>query len=390
VRLGVYDDQVYKSDAGGYSTDRASSTIPLALAERLDEVVLFGRLDPQPGRSFYALPPDRVRLVPLRFYPSVTDIVGILRAVPSARRAFLRERKSLDAIWVFGPNPLSYLFVWLALRRGLPVVLEVRQEFPRYILNRLPSRKWLWAVGLAHVFEWTYRRLARRLPTIVESESLGERYRRAGGPVLVAPFSLVSRSELMPVEDAVARSWDGDELLVLTVGRLDAEKNPLLLPEILAGLRTRDPRWRLVVVGQGSLEAEVRARADELGVAAALELRGYVPSGPPLWELYRRANAFLHVSLTEGMPAVLGEAHAAGTPIVATAVGGVARGLENGRLGLLVEPRDAQAAVAALERLRADERLRVDLVRAGLEHADQQTKEAQLDRIAAFIAAHAG
>jgi glycosyltransferase involved in cell wall biosynthesis len=385
VRLGVYDDHVYCSDADGYSTDRAAIGIPLGLAERLTEVVLFGRLDPEPCRSFYSLPKERVRLVPLRFYPSVTDIAGILRAVPAARRAFLGELNEIDAIWVFGPNPLSYLFVWLALRRHVPVILGVRQEFPGYIRNRLPSRKWFWAVGLAHIFEWAYRRLARRLPTIVVSEALGESYRRAGAPVLVAPFSLVSRSELAPLEEALARSWHGAELCLLTVGRLDSEKNPMLLPEILAELRERDPRWRLIVVGQGPLDEAVRERAAELGVESALDLRGYVPSGQPLWSLYRSANAFLHVSLTEGLPQVLVEANAAGAPIVATDVGGVRRGLDDGRLGLLIPPRDAHAAVHALERLRTDEQLRTELVRAGLEHAGRQTKEAQLDRIAEFI-----
>jgi glycosyltransferase involved in cell wall biosynthesis len=270
------------------------------------------------------------------------------------------------------------------------VILGVRQEFPSYIRNRLPSRKWFWAVGLAHIFEWAYRRLARRLPTVVVSEALGESYRRAGAPVLVAPFSLVSRSELAPLEEALARSWHGDELRVLTVGRLDAEKNPMLLPEILAGLLQRDPRWRLIVVGQGPLDEAVRERAAELGVESAIDLHGYVPSGQPLWSLYRSANAFLHVSLTEGLPQVLVEANAAGAPVVATDVGGVRRGLEEGRLGLLIPPRDAGAAVEALERLRTDEQLRTELVRAGIEHAGRQTKEAQLDRIAEFIREQTG
>ena len=53
------------------------------------------------------------------------------------------------------------------------------------------------------------------------------------------------------------------------------------------------------------------------------ELLGYLPIHGGLMDRYRSVNAFLHVSWTEGMPQVLLEAFAAGTPVVATAVGGV-------------------------------------------------------------------
>ena len=122
-----------------------------------------------------------------------------------------------------------------------------------------------------------------------------------------------------------------------------------------------------------------------IGLGSAVDLLGYVPNGPALWELYRSAHAFLHVSLTEGLPQVLYEAYAAGLPVVATDVGGVRAAV--GEAGLLVPPDDADAAAAALERLRDDEELRGRLVDASLERARAETIEAQLDRIAAFLAA---
>jgi glycosyltransferase involved in cell wall biosynthesis len=94
---------------------------------------------------------------------------------------------------------------------------------------------------------------------------------------------------------------------------------------------------------------------------------------------------FLHVSLTEGVPQVLFEAEAAGIPIVATSVGGVASALGHGLRGLLVPPSDAAAAIEALARLSLDEDLRVRLIRAELEHVAGETIEAQLDRVAAFL-----
>jgi glycosyltransferase involved in cell wall biosynthesis len=115
----------------------------------------------------------------------------------------------------------------------------------------------------------------------------------------------------------------------------------------------------------------------------AVELAGYVSNGPTLWELYRASHAFLHVSLTEGVPQVLWEAQAAGLPVVATDVGGVAVALAG--TGLLVPPRNATAAVAALERIRTDPTLRRSLIEQGLENARRETMEAQLDRIAEML-----
>src|SRR5207248_8131325 len=51
VRLGIYTDLVYRTHGGGVSTDRAFVLFLNALGERVDELVLFGRLDPTPGRA---------------------------------------------------------------------------------------------------------------------------------------------------------------------------------------------------------------------------------------------------------------------------------------------------------------------------------------------------
>jgi glycosyltransferase involved in cell wall biosynthesis len=184
------------------------------------------------------------------------------------------------------------------------------------------------------------------------------------------------------VEEVLARPWEG---VVLSVGRLDAEKNPLLLADVLAALRSRVGSWRLVVCGEGPLGEALRGRLEDLGVADEAELRGYVPAGAGLEDLYRRSDALLHVSWTEGMPQVLLEAFAAGLPVVATAVGGVEE--VAGDAALLVPAGDADAAAAALERLAADPALRKELVEAGLERVRDRTLEAQCAAVARFLAA---
>ncbi len=386
MRLGVFYDLPYRSDGGKLTADLPIVRFLTSLPPRVEEIVLFGRLNPEPGTGAYLLPTKDVRLVPLPYYPSIFDIRRLVAALPGSCRTFSKELDRVDAVWLFGPNPLAILFGLIALVRRKPVFLGVRQDYPEYIGARLPSPRWRWALPIANLMEHVFRLISRRAPTTVEGEQIARNYRVGRAPVLSTGLSLISASELVPLDAALARSWDG-EIRLVTVGRVDPEKNPLLLIDIAEGLRSHDPRWKLAVVGGGPLLGEMERAITARSLGGAVDLLGYVPNGQALWDVYRSSHAFLHVSLTEGHPQVFFEAEAAGLPIVATDVGGVSIALDHGARGLLVPPRDAPAAIGALERLAADADLREQLIRAGLEHMQGQTMEAHLDKVAAFFAA---
>jgi hypothetical protein len=239
-------------------------------------------------------------------------------------------------------------------------------------------------VAAARWCDRAFRALARTAPTVAVGPHLAARYASGGGPVLETGVSLVPAYEVVTAERALARDWSG-ELRCLSVGRLSPEKNPLLLLDAIAAIRERDPRWRLVIAGDGPMRLAVTAAVAARGLGEVVALAGEVPNGPKLWELYRSSHAFLHVSLTEGLPQVLIEAHAAGVPVVATDVGGVRAALGDGARGLLVPPRDAAAAAAAIGRLADEPELRQRLVLAGIDHARAETLEAQVARLAWFI-----
>src|SRR5439155_10368337 len=207
-----------------------------------------------------------------------------------------------------------------------------------------------------------YRLLARRCPVVVVGPELARHYERAPR-VLPITVSLVREDQIASPAEAADRSYDG-ELVALSVGRLEREKNPLLLADVLARLRERDPRWRLVVAGEGPMEGELRERLRALGVEGAADVRGYVPIDGGLPELYRSSHAFLHISWTEGLPQVLFEAFAARLPVVATEVGGVPAAA--GDAALLVPPGDAERPAGELARIAADPALRDRLAAAGV------------------------
>jgi glycosyltransferase involved in cell wall biosynthesis len=355
---------------------RAFALFLARLASEVDGLIITGRLDPEPGESYYRLP-DEVEFVPLPHYASLASPFSALPAMARSVGRFWRLLARVDGVWLLGPYPLSFVFVLLAALRRRRVFLGVRQDWPTYVRSRHPSSRPLQAI--AWLMEKGWRGLARIYPVVVVGPQLARNYSRARA-VLPVTVSMVEEAEIAPPRDDAAPGFT-----VLSVGRLETEKNPLLLADVLAGLRSRDPRWRLVVVGEGPLRAELEERLAALGVADAASLLGYVPVDAGLHDLYRSADLFLHVSWTEGLPQVLFEAFAARLPIVATAVGGVPDAA--GDAALLVPPGDAAAAVEALTRLAGDEELRSALVEAGVARVREHTTSAEIRRVAEFFGA---
>lgn len=387
-RLGIYADAVYPivqtPDGPRISVDRASLIFACEVGRRFRETLLFGRASPTNTASDYLLP-QGVKLVELPHYGSLYRLLDVGRATLGTLVGMWRGLGRIDTVWAWGPHPFSLVLIALAVARRKRVVLCIRQETLPYYRSRLPNRRWLPVLGPIWMLEAAYRLLARRLPTTVVGPGIARRYGGERPSLLPMKISLVEASDVAhPGPD---RDW-GDKITLLTVGRLEPEKNPLLLVEALGRLERDHPgRYRAVWIGRGRLERAVLDRAAELRLSEMLDLRGYVPFGPELLELYRRAHVFVHVSLTEGMPQVLVEALAMGTPVIATDVGGVRALLDEGRAGLLVRPGDVEELVAAIQRLVGDPGLRKAIVTHGLEIARHSTIEVEAERVARFVAA---
>jgi glycosyltransferase involved in cell wall biosynthesis len=373
-RLGVYTDYTYSVVEGTPYAERAFALFVGALSERLDRVVVMGRLS---ASSEARYPLGGVDLVPLPDYPSLTHTRQAVRGMLGSLRPFWRALDDLDCVWILGPHPLAFPFALMSRLRGRRVILGVRQESIAYMRSRHPNSRV--RPALAWVMETCFRALARRWPVIVVGPSLARTYSR-GRAVLEISVSLISESEIGA--GPRPRTYSG-ELTALSVGRLETEKNPLALADVIAALRRLDDRWRLVVCGEGAMRADLERRLRELGVAEAVELRGYVPHDAGLREEYRKADALVHVSWTEGLPQVLYEAFAAELPVVATDVGGIRDA--TGDAALLVPPGDPRGIAEQLARVGRDEDLRARLVRRGLEIVRSHTLESETSKVAGFI-----
>jgi glycosyltransferase involved in cell wall biosynthesis len=392
ARLGVYQDGPFRFAAGSGAQRLAPDPVDApflgfvwAVGNDFGSTVLFARIESDTAVEPPVVVPADVRVVRLPDYGDLTRLPQVVRAAASTAAAFWRGLREVDVLWAFGPHPFQLMLVCLAVLRGKRVVLGVRQDTREYFRARLPSGRWRPLLALVDAMDLVHRILARWLPVTVVGAANAERYSEGRAPVLAMYPSLVPAAAVL--DEPPNHDWDDQiEIEIVTVGRIDAEKNPLLLVDALARLeRERPGRYRLRWVGVGPLADAVRARAQAAGVADRMELLGYVAFGPELLQIYRDADMFVHVSLTEGVPQVLAEAMGSGLPIVATDVGGVGAALYGGEAGLLVPPADLEALTGAMLRLSGDARLRRDLVARGLELARERTMEAEAARVAGFL-----
>jgi D-inositol-3-phosphate glycosyltransferase len=168
-----------------------------------------------------------------------------------------------------------------------------------------------------------------------------------------------------------------DALVLTFVGRIQPHKGPEVLVRAVAEMVAHAPHLRaklaLVIIGgasgAGSNEPERLAKvAKFLGVAEIIHFKEPV-SRDELADWYRASDLVCVPSYSESFGLVALEAQACGTPVVASAVGGLRTAVSDGISGTLVDGHDQRAWASVLARLLAEPQRRVLLSMGALSHA---------------------
>ena len=162
--------------------------------------------------------------------------------------------------------------------------------------------------------------------------------------------------------------FDTSVPLIGTVGNLTPKKDHATLLRAFRSLTTTLPGSRLVVIGSGPLEQDIRDLVEDLGIADAVSLLGKradVDQLLPAFDVFTLSSKF------EGLPIALLEAMSARVACVATAAGGIPEVIADEATGLLVPVGDDAALAAGLHRVLSDGDLRVRLGNAAAEVASQ-------------------
>jgi len=262
---------------------------------------------------------------------------------PAALRA-LREqlaRFEPDCVHVHGGRAA---WIVAAAGCGAPIVYTVHGL---HFAHRAGWARWLGAAA-----QWRAMHRTRAVIFVSENDrALARRWRLpirgARGRVI---YNGIQSASVTPAR-ATPR-WD-----VGYVGRLEEVKDPLLFVDVMQRLDGLSG----VVVGGGSLERSVAARAAAAGAGGRVTMFGAATHADSLAAL-AEIGVLVMTSRAEGLPLVLLEAMAAGVPIVAPAVGGIPEVVVDGETGLLARTRDPAEFASAVARIRGDAALRARLV----------------------------
>ncbi len=275
------------------------------------------------------LPKLGMSLAPFSLYAALASHVGRL----------MRDGHNFDLIDSHYFYPDGVAATLLGRRFGRPVVITARGSDLNLIADyALPRRMIRWAAEHAAGLITVSRALEQRLLALgVAADKI--RVLRNG----------VDLELFHPPGRAAARARLGlDGPTLLSVGNLVANKGHDLVIRALASL----PEHRLLIAGTGPEAAALDALSRRLGVAQRVRLVGAVPHAE-LGQYYGAADALVLATEREGWPNVLLEAMACGTPVIATAVGGVPEIVAAPEAGLMLEERSAAAIAVAVGRLAA-------------------------------------
>ena len=135
-----------------------------------------------------------------------------------------------------------------------------------------------------------------------------------------------------------------DQVAVL-VGRMADRKGHIFALKTVAEIRKRIPDYRLVFVGEGEIEEDLRQEAERLGLTDEVIWAGFRRDVPAI---LASVDLLILPSEDECLPFVILEAMGSRLPVVATDVGGISEQVEDGVTGRLIRPRDAAGLAEAI------------------------------------------
>ena len=369
--------------------NEAMPTFATFVEQRLRQLVASGEVDtrvvaPVPWFPFKAErfePYARYARIPIRemrhgldlWHPRflVVPKVGMLltpftlfRAAIPAVNSLMAEGFDFDLIDAHYLYPDGVCGAMLARRFGKPLILTARGSDVNVIAKmRRPGRMIFSAIDHANA---------------VITVSAALRDSLIGLGVDSAKITVIRNG----VDTTVFRETDREETrrklgiegrLLISVGNLIPLKGHDLVIRALAGL----PDTRLVIAGAGPLKGALEGLAREMDVSGRVTFVGAVPQSE-LPALYSAADALILASSNEGLPNVIMEAIACGTPVIATKVGGIPEIIDSRAAGIVLEERSDSAIADAVTSLFSDPPGRIATAKLAENFRWSETTAAQL------------
>ena len=276
----------------------------------LDEKVTVEYLQPEyyhsPKSTFYRLKEIRTTIGFLIHLPKETLLVSLLE-LPVAYSLIFRRCFSQRLVICERNNPEFY------------------SKWYQRIFKNLACKAYGCVCQTSEIMDWYRERLSSKCRTAIIPNTINN-------DVLNA--SICERKEKV----------------IMTMGRLEPQKNQAMLISAFADLANDYPDYKLAIYGKGPLEQDLNEQINSLNLQGRVEMRGFTKD---VIEAYHHSDIFVLTSNHEGMPNVLAEAMAMGLPCISTDCGGggAKELINDGINGIIVPKNDKSALVESIRKL---------------------------------------
>jgi 1,2-diacylglycerol 3-alpha-glucosyltransferase len=261
--------------------------------------------------------------------PSIVRVPG--RAVPRdpedrimSRRGLRRALDALaaarfDVVHIHTPFLAHYAGLKFARAHAIPVVATYHTLFEEYLHHYVPLLPRRITGAMARRFS---RSQCNQMDAVIApSQAMKAALLDYGIDAHIEVLPTGLPAERFQAGDGAAfrrrHNLNGEQPLLLFVGRAAHEKNIGFLIEMMIELREMRPDAMLLIAGEGPADDSLRAQAARLGLKDRVRFLGYFDRGGELQDCYSAADVFVFSSLTETQGLVLLEAMAQGVPVVA-------------------------------------------------------------------------
>jgi len=295
-------------------------------------------------------------------YPSI-DIklkIKFPLAIPYSQRVDkIIEELKLDIIHAQHPNLTGSAAARWARKKNIPLVFTwhtLYDQYAHFVPFFVPQKLAAW---------WTIRNgknyanqadaVITPTPSVVQ---IIKNWGVTNKNIHSIPTGVEENEFQNPDRDKIREKFGvkDDEILLIVLTRLTAEKNVEFLLECAIEVLKKNQRVKFLICGEGDLEDSLRLRAKKSGFGERIIFTGIIPDEEKR-NYYASGDVFVYASKSETQGMILTEAMYAGLPIVAVRATGVRDIVEDGETGFLVSE-DKKEFGNAVEKLIRDENLR--------------------------------
>jgi len=191
-----------------------------------------------------------------------------------------------------------------------------------------------------------------------------EKYVNPKLPIEVIPFGVDKKLfRPQPIRDK-------NNITIGMIKRMVPIYGPKYLVEAFSVIYSKYPNSRLILVGGGQQEEELKRLAYKLGIIERCKFVGSIPHKEvPKW--LNQFDIYCAPSILESFGVAVIEASACGLPVIVSRVGGLPEVVQEGRTGLIIPPKDVNALVQALDALITNKKIRIEMGKAGIKFVQQ-------------------